>query len=147
MRKKEVKQYKRGDSGFVYRIHLNKTDKLEGGQEVYIFTEEELKKHDNNIQIQEDSKEYEKLLEKYEVTIDNNNLTVSEFTKQINDLTNRLNSAIDDKNTYKDTIAGLKILLGKYQNRNLLNRILNKPLTITNDDDNLIVSKNKKIIE
>lgn len=125
----------------MYRIHLNKTDNLEGGQEVYIFTEEELKEHDDNIQTQEDNKEYEKLLEKYETTIDNNNLTVAEFSKQINDLTNRLNSAIDDKNSYKDTIAGLQILIGKYKNRNLFDRLLNRQLKLNKDDQHLITNE------
>ena len=43
MIKKEIKQYKRGKTGYIQRIDFNKKDNLKEGQIIYISTEKELK--------------------------------------------------------------------------------------------------------
>ena len=75
------------------------------------------------------------LLEKDKIIADLNN-EIADFTKQ-------LNNAINDKNTFKDTIAGLNILLGKYKNRNFLDRLLNRKPSLDKEDQKLIIAEKK----
>ena len=67
----------------------------------------------------------------YHKSVDDHSIAISELTKQ-------LNNAIDDKNTYNDTIAGLRILIGIYENKSLFNRIINKKVDLDSKEHDLL---------
>ena len=154
MIKKEVKQYKRGKTGYVQRIDFNKHDNLKEGQIINILTEKELKniKHNNKEKIeylQEQCKEFHIEIEEKDRSILELTTQLTESLKEkdrsINNVTKQLNKAINDKNNYKDTIAGLKIIIGKYRNRNLMERLINKPLKLDKEDQELITADERMI--
>ncbi|MCL2115931.1 MAG: hypothetical protein FWH29_06900 [Methanobrevibacter sp.] len=159
MIKKEIKQYKRGKTGYVQRIDFNKQDNLKESQIVYILTEKELKNinqtnnkelermQNQNIkyvtQLEEKDNEISKINKELVEIVTSKDNTLLEKDKIITDLTKQLNKAIDDKNIYKDTIAGLHILIGKYKNRNIIERLMNKKPTLDKDDTKLITDRKK----
>ena len=152
--KKIIKQYKRGKAGYVQRVDFNKSDKLNEGQIIHILTEKQLNQLEENndkeiAHLKEQKVKYDseikelnnKILILNEELIDiveKKDKTITEKDKIITDLNKQLNLAINDKNNFKDTIAGLHILIGKYKNRNLLERLLNKIPILDNEDQKLI---------
>lgn len=152
MIEKEVKQYKRSknSNSYTYRIDLTKKAGFKGGDMAVILNQNEYdqlttnnkeietelvnikKEHQKDIEIlQNDNKE---LLSKYNETLNKYNDLIEVNNKTITDLTLKLNN-------YKDTIAGLQILIGKYKHRNLLNRLLNRPLSLNKEDQHLITEE------
>ena len=94
MIKKEIKQYKRGKTGYVQRIDFNKKDNLKEGQIIYISTEKELKNIEQTSKI---NKEY--------------SIELEEKDKSIKDLTKQLNNTIEDKNSYNYKLIALRIII------------------------------------
>jgi superfamily II DNA/RNA helicase len=154
MIEKEVKQYKRSkdSNSYTYRIDLTKKAGFKGGDIATILNQDEyshltasnkdietelnnkIKEHQKDIEtLQKDNKE---LLAKYNESLSKFNNIIESNNKDIINLTNKLNS-------YKDTIAGLNMLVGKYKHRNILGRLLNKPLNLNKEDQHLLTDQKK----
>jgi len=162
---KIIKQYRRGKAGYVQRIDFNKSDNLKEGALIHIMTEKQLKNLEQDFE-----KEIAYLREqniKYVLNIEEKNMIVLDLNKELSRLnkevansnreiaktlkekdeiilkqTEKLNKAIDDKNNYKNTITALHLLLEKYKNRNILERLTNKYPSLDDDDQKLIKDSN-----
>jgi chromosome segregation ATPase len=169
MIEKIVKQYDRTKDGkkigYIQRIDFNKFDNLKKNQTIYILTEKELEDFKN--QNKENSKKLKEFEQDYNDKINqleqshkekidqlenqnkeiNNKLdekekTITNQTEQLTNLFSQLDKAINDKNDYKTTIAGLRILIEKYKNRGIIERIFNNPIKLTEEDKESIEDKN-----
>jgi hypothetical protein len=139
MLKKTVKMYKRGKNGFSYRIDLGKKDNLDGGDEIVILTKDEwdkISKENNESDIKAVDLENNylekigKIEEDYNKIIMKKEGIIEEKENKIINILNDYNDAVDDKNAFKDTIAGLTVAIEKYKNRGWWSRLRNKEVVV-----------------
>lgn len=139
MIKKEVKTYKRTKTSIGYRINLAKKDNFTDNQQVYILTTDEYK---GLLEDLENAKiDQQKIRSEYDARIKDLQDTISKLNQDIQALNyNLLELNTENKEQLKE-IALKQILITKLENRSFINRLLNRPVKLTNNEKTLINSK------